>query len=61
MNDARIAAEVASGDVVDADTLAQRCGAGSRCGGCMPALEALLEQMGVGGTSGSVTTTTFAA
>ncbi|MDP9386609.1 MAG: (2Fe-2S)-binding protein [Actinomycetota bacterium] len=32
----------------DAGTLARQCGAGSRCGGCWPALEALLAEYGLG-------------
>ena len=28
--------------------LAERCGAGARCGGCMPALQALLDELDQG-------------
>ena len=43
VNDKAIVAEILSG-AVDADTLAERCGAGSRCGGCRPVVEELLAQ-----------------
>ena len=41
MTDREIEAEVASG-ARTIDDLAVRCGAGSECGGCWPALEELL-------------------
>ncbi len=41
VTDATIEAAIASG-AVTLDEVARRCGAGSRCGGCWPALEALL-------------------
>ena len=41
VNDKAIVAEILSG-AVDADTLAERCGAGTRCGGCRPVVEELL-------------------
>ena len=46
VNDKAIVAEILSG-AVDADTLAERCGAGSRCGGCRPVVEELLAQHAV--------------
>ncbi|MGE3619337.1 MAG: bacterioferritin-associated ferredoxin [Acidimicrobiia bacterium] len=41
VNDRRIADEIARG-ALDADEIALRCGAGGRCGGCRPTIEALL-------------------
>jgi bacterioferritin-associated ferredoxin len=41
VNDKAIRAEIEAG-ALDADTLADRCGAGSRCGSCRPVLEAIL-------------------
>jgi bacterioferritin-associated ferredoxin len=41
INDRVIRAEILAG-AIDADEVAERCGAGSRCGGCLPAIEALV-------------------
>ena len=41
VNDKAIVAEILSG-ALDADAVAARCGAGSRCGGCRPVVEELL-------------------
>ena len=41
VNDRAIRAEI-EGGALDADALAARCGAGSRCGSCRPVLEAIL-------------------
>jgi bacterioferritin-associated ferredoxin len=41
VSDSRIASELASGACSVADVQA-RCGAATRCGGCLPALEALV-------------------
>lgn len=41
VNDHRIREEVASG-ALDAEALAERCGAGTRCGSCVPVVEALV-------------------
>ena len=41
VNDKAIRAEIEAG-ALDADSLAARCGAGSRCGNCRPVLEAIL-------------------
>lgn len=41
VNDRSIRAEIEAG-AVDADTLAERCGAGGRCGSCRPVIEAIL-------------------
>jgi bacterioferritin-associated ferredoxin len=41
VNDRRIRDEIASG-AIDADALAERCGAGTRCGSCVPVVEAIL-------------------
>lgn len=41
INDRRIREEVASG-ALDAAALAERCGAGTRCGSCVPVVEAIL-------------------
>jgi bacterioferritin-associated ferredoxin len=43
VNDRTIRAEIASG-ALDADDVAQRCGAGSRCGGCRTVVEELLHE-----------------
>ena len=45
VNDRRIVAEIVSG-ALDAESLAERCGAGARCGGCRPTIEALLASLG---------------
>ena len=45
VNDRRIVAEIISG-ALDAESLAARCGAGARCGGCRPTIEALLASLG---------------
>jgi bacterioferritin-associated ferredoxin len=42
VSDSRIVSELVSGACSVADVQA-RCGAATRCGGCLPALEALLE------------------
>jgi len=41
VNDRAIRAEIATG-ALDADELAARCGAGARCGSCVPVIEAIL-------------------
>ena len=41
VNDTQIRAEIAAG-AMDAETLADRCGAGSECGGCY-----VIDQVGV--------------
>ena len=46
VNDKAIVAEILSG-ALDADALAERCGAGSRCGGCRPVVEELLAEHAV--------------
>ncbi|MDP1820212.1 MAG: (2Fe-2S)-binding protein [Acidimicrobiales bacterium] len=46
VNDRRIVAEVGSGARCP-DLIAERCGAGSRCGGCRPTIEALLASLGL--------------
>jgi len=46
VNDVRIVEEVVSG-ALDIDRVADRCGAGSRCGGCHPTIERLLEAFGL--------------
>ena len=38
----RTIAEVAAGAELTADEVAERCGAGSRCGGCVDSIERLL-------------------
>jgi bacterioferritin-associated ferredoxin len=43
VNDARLRAEIAAG-AVDAEDLAERCGAGSRCGGCYETVVEILRQ-----------------
>lgn len=43
VNDTRIRDEIAGG-VSDVDEVAERCGAGHDCGGCLPTVERLLEQ-----------------
>jgi bacterioferritin-associated ferredoxin len=46
VNDRQIVAEIACGAVCP-DGIAERCGAGSRCGGCRPTIEALLASLGL--------------
>lgn len=46
VNDKAIVAEILSG-ALDAEALAERCGAGTRCGGCLPTVEALLAEHAV--------------
>ena len=41
VNDRAIRAQIESG-ALDADALADRCGAGARCGSCLPVIEAIL-------------------
>jgi bacterioferritin-associated ferredoxin len=43
VNDRTIRAEIESG-ALDADDVAERCGAGARCGGCREVVEELLHQ-----------------
>jgi bacterioferritin-associated ferredoxin len=43
VSDRALRAEIASG-ALDADALAERCGAGTRCGGCAPVVEAILAE-----------------
>jgi bacterioferritin-associated ferredoxin len=45
VNDGAIRAEIAEG-ALDPDALAERCGAGSRCGGCLTVVEELLARFG---------------
>jgi bacterioferritin-associated ferredoxin len=42
VDDAAIRAEIEAG-ALSADELADRCGAGSRCGGCHATIEAMIE------------------
>ena len=44
VNDQTIRAAMVSG-AREPDELAQRCGAGARCGGCLPALRELLDEL----------------
>ncbi len=44
--DREIRAEILAG-ALDADDVAARCTAGTRCGGCRPVIEALLAEAGV--------------
>lgn len=46
VNDRRIQDEIEQG-ALDAEALAQRCGAGAQCGGCHEAITALLDQFGL--------------
>lgn len=46
VNDRTIRAEIATG-ALDADAVANRCGAGARCGSCQPLVERLLAQFGL--------------
>ncbi len=48
VNDTAIRAEIADG-ALDPESLASRCGAGSRCGGCLTVVENLLAQFGPSG------------
>jgi bacterioferritin-associated ferredoxin len=47
VTDRTIKAAIAAG-AHTVDDIAERCGAGSRCGGCWPTLDELLEQAGIG-------------
>jgi bacterioferritin-associated ferredoxin len=44
VNDRQIMAAVALG-ALDAQDVMARCGAGSRCGGCRPSIEDLIDRM----------------
>ncbi len=46
VSDREIRAQIRSG-ALDAEDLAARCGAGTRCGGCLPVVDALLAEAGV--------------
>ena len=46
VNDTAIRAEIEAG-ALDADSLAERCGAGARCGGCHDVVDQLLAQFGL--------------
>ena len=46
VNDVVIRDEIAAG-ALDPEALAARCGAGSRCGGCVTVVERLLAQFGL--------------
>ncbi len=48
VNDRRIAEEITAG-ALDAEALAERCGVGARCGGCLPTIEALLARAELAG------------
>ena len=52
VNDRRIRDEITEG-ALDADALAERCGAGGQCGGCQETIEQLLRQFGLEATSSS--------
>lgn len=40
--------EAIEGGACDSETVTRRCGAGGACGGCLPAVRALLAQYGLG-------------
>lgn len=44
VNDQQIRAEIEAG-ALDADEVADRCGAGSRCGSCVPVVEEILSEV----------------
>lgn len=46
VSDREIRAAIQAG-ALDAGALADHCGAGSRCGGCQPVVDALLREAGV--------------
>ena len=46
VNDREIRAEILAG-ALDAEGVAERCNAGTRCGGCKPIVEALIAEHGV--------------
>jgi bacterioferritin-associated ferredoxin len=50
VNDRAIRAEIAAG-ALDADAVAERCGAGGNCGSCRPVVEAILAEA-TGGADG---------
>lgn len=49
VNDQMIRAAILAG-ADDPDEVGRRCGAGSRCGGCLPALLRLLDELGARAT-----------
>lgn len=49
INDAVLRRHISAGDVT-VDQVAARCNAGSRCGGCVPMIEALIREAGPVGT-----------
>lgn len=46
VSDRQIRDEIEAG-AIDADELADRCGAGARCGSCRPVVEALLSEVSI--------------
>jgi bacterioferritin-associated ferredoxin len=47
VTDRRICEAIEAG-AADAETVSRRCGAGGACGGCLPAVRALLAHYGLG-------------
>jgi bacterioferritin-associated ferredoxin len=45
MNDHAILEAAVAADATAPEELADLCGAGARCGGCLPALRALLDEL----------------
>lgn len=46
VNDRQIRAEIEAG-AMDAEALADRCGAGSHCGSCVPVVEEILSEVSI--------------
>ena len=46
VNDREIRAEIEAG-AMDADQLGDRCGAGTRCGNCLPVVEEILTEVSI--------------
>jgi bacterioferritin-associated ferredoxin len=57
VTDRRICEAIEAG-ACDPETVSRRCGAGERCGGCLPAVRALLAHYGLEQTDAAAATAT---